>query len=79
VSDAEVGDDRLALGQQDVLRFDVPVHHALAMGIIERYGHLLRHAERVVQWQLPLAREAPPERFSGDIWHHVIQEAARFS
>ncbi len=46
--DAEVGHDRLALLQQDVLRLDVAVHHVVAMGVAQRGGDRPGDAERRV-------------------------------
>ncbi len=36
--DAEVGHDRLALFQQNVLRLDVPMNDLMPMGVVERAG-----------------------------------------
>ena len=38
--DAEVGHQRAPVVQQDVLRLDVAVDHAVPVGVVERVGHL---------------------------------------
>ena len=44
--DAEVGDQRRPVVQQDVLRLDVAVDHAVAVGVVQRRADLLRRAGR---------------------------------
>jgi len=60
-SNPEVGDERLAILQEDVLRLDVPVNHAMPVRVIERTRDFTRDADSVGHRQLalPLAgREA---------------------
>ena len=54
--DAEVGHQRLAVGEQDVLRLDVAMDHALAVGMVERVGDLPGDAEGLVDRQLRSSR-----------------------
>jgi hypothetical protein len=42
--------------QQNVLRLDVAVDHALSVGVVEGVGGLPRDPERVGDRELPLAR-----------------------
>ena len=56
--DPEVGDDRLAVLQQDVLRLDVAVDDALPVGVVERAGDLADDARCVLERQRPFARQA---------------------
>ena len=74
--DAEVGQHRLALEQQDVLRLDVAVDHAVAVGVVQRAGDLAGDGERLVQAELVLAVELVPERLAPDQGQHIIEEAA---
>ena len=50
----EVGDDRVAAGQHDVLRLDVAVHNVVAVRIRQRVGDLARDLEGVIERQLRL-------------------------
>ena len=56
--DAEIGDQRVAALQQDVLRLDVAMDHAVRVRVVERVGHFAGDAHRVVDRQLPFARRA---------------------
>ena len=73
--DAEVGHQRRPVLQQDVLRLDVAVDHALAVGVVERGGDLAREPERLLDRKLPLADQPGAERFAGDERHHVVEQA----
>ena len=46
--DPEIGHQRLAVGEQDVLRLDITVDHPVAVGVIERERHLARDPDRVL-------------------------------
>ena len=59
--DAEVGDDRLALVEQDVFRLDVPVDDAEAVGVAERGGDRPGDPERDVHRELAFANEPVAE------------------
>ena len=55
--DAEVGDHRPAVLQQDVLGLDVAVDHAVAVRVVERVGHVGGDPHRLVDAELGLAIE----------------------
>ena len=74
--DAEVGDHRLALVQQDVLRLDVAVDHALGVGVMQRGGDLPDEAERLIDRELPLAGEPLAQRVARDEGHDVVEQVA---
>jgi hypothetical protein len=65
---------RLATRQQDVLRLNVPVHHAVTVGIVERVSDLSRDAERFVEGELPLPGDPVAQRFPLHNRHHVIDK-----
>ena len=56
--DAEVGDQRAAVVQQDVLRLDVAMDDAVAVGVVEGAGDLGGDAHGVGDGELLLARRA---------------------
>jgi hypothetical protein len=72
--DAEVRHHRAAIVEQDVLGFDVAVHHPVAVGIVERIRHFGRDSHGLVHAQLLLAIEAGAERLAFDVRHDVVQE-----
>ena len=75
--DAEVCDERGAIVQQDVLRLDVAVDHAVAMRVVERGADLLGEAHGIVDGQLVLAIQAIAQRLALDERHHVEEVAVR--
>jgi hypothetical protein len=72
--DAEVGHERPAVVEQDVLGLDVPVDHAVPVGVVERRGHLARDADGLVHRKLLLAVQPVAERLALDVRHDVEQE-----
>ena len=76
---AEIGDQRVAPAQQDVLGLDVPVDDALAVRVPERVGHLAGDLQGVVQRQLPLAPQPVPEGLALDVGHGIPELAGRFA
>ena len=77
--DPEVGDERLALVEQDVLRLDVAVHHAVPVGVVERRAHLAGDSEGVGDRELLLPGEPVAQRLALDERHHVEEVAVRFA
>ena len=63
--DAEVGDERVPVLQQDVLRLDVAMDDAVPVRVVERVGDLARDARRASSiGQLPLALEPRAQRLA---------------
>ena len=73
--DAEVGHQRLAVVQQDVLRLDVAVDHPVPVGVVERGGHLGGQAHRVAHRQLLLAAEPVAQALAVHERHDVVRGA----
>ena len=67
------------LVQQDVLRLDVAVDHAVGMGVVQRVGHLAGDLQGVVERQLLLARQPVPEGFAFHEGHDIEEELARLT
>jgi hypothetical protein len=72
--DAEVGHQRRPVLQEDVLRLDVAVDHALAVRVVERGRDLPGEPERFLHRKLPVAHEPGAERLAGHERHDVIEE-----
>ena len=62
LADAEVGHDRVAFVQQDVLGLDVAMDDVVAVRVVERVGHLDGDAQRVVDRHGGAVREAVTQR-----------------
>ena len=75
--DAEVGDERAAVVEQDVLRLDVAVDDAVPMGVVERARDLGGDPDGLADRQLLLAGHPVAERDALDERHHVEEEASR--
>jgi hypothetical protein len=72
--DAEVGDHRLALLEQDVLRLDVAVDDAETVGVAEGGRHRAGDAEGNVHRQRPLAAEAVAQALASRVGHDEVQQ-----
>ena len=79
LADAEVGHDRVAFVQQDVLGLDVAMDDVVAVRVVERVGHLDSDAQRLVDRHGGAVREAVTQRLPLHHRHDEIQEAARFT
>ena len=79
LGDSEVGHDRVAAFQQDVLRLDVPVDHPSRMGVTQRIGDFARDLDRIGDRERPLAAELVAQRFPLDQRHDIEQEPAGFA
>jgi hypothetical protein len=62
------------LVQQHVLGLQVAVHHAAAVRVPERVGHLAQHADRLADRELTQPREAGAEALPLDERHRVVEQ-----
>ena len=78
--DAEVGDERAAIGrEQHVLGLDVAVEHAVLVRVMERGGHFARDPDRLVERQLMLAPEPVAQALALDVRHREPELAGGVS
>ena len=77
--DAEVGDQRVPVCEQDVLRLDVAMDDALRVRVVQGLGRPRARSERVVERELLLALEPLPQRLAVHVRHDVVEQAAGFA
>src|SRR5215216_4800788 len=56
-------------GEQDIFRLDVPVNHAVLMGVMESIGDLAGNADSIVERELLLTSHSGSQRLALDIRH----------
>ena len=76
---AEVRHERLSVVQQDILRLDVPVDHAMTVRVVERASDRLGDVNCLVDRQLLLATKAISQVLVVDVRHHIVEEPVRFA
>src|SRR2546426_1153757 len=76
--DTEVAHHRMTGLKQDVLRLDVAMHDVATMGVAQGVRHLAGDVQRVLERELALADQAPAQRLSFHIRHHVVQQTVGF-
>lgn len=74
LGDAEIRDEGVPLGKEDVLRLQVAVHHALAVRVRERVGELAHEPERVAHRERAALAEERPQRLARDKGHRVVRQ-----
>jgi hypothetical protein len=77
--DAEVRHQRLAFVQQDVLRLDLAMDHAVAVGVVERARHLTGNPHGVPDRELLLMVEPVAQRLPFHKRHDVVEQSVGFS
>ena len=73
--DPEVREHRLAFVEQNVLRLDISMDHAMSVGVVERARDLPRNRESFFQPKLLFAGELRPKRFPTHERQDVPDEA----
>jgi hypothetical protein len=69
----------MATGEEDVLRFDVAVDHAVPMGHGQRFGDLSEKADGFRNGKFSGTGEPFPERLALHIGHDVVEESFSLS
>src|SRR6185437_7857281 len=64
--DAKVGHDGFAVGQEDVLWFDVSMHHVAAVGIAQGIRHRARDRHGIRDRELPFTVQPVSQRLALD-------------
>jgi hypothetical protein len=77
--DAEVGNERVAAVEEDVLGLDVTMHHAVPVRVLERARHLTHDTHGVLHRQLRLRIEQLAQRLSVHCGHHVEQNSVNLA
>ena len=75
--DAEVRQQGVSIGEQDVLGFHIAVHEPRSMRVVEGRAHLFGDTERVLHGQLAVALDALAQRAAGEVCGYVVQQPAR--
>src|SRR5688572_26550836 len=75
MSDSEIGEKRVPVGEENVFRLHVPMHEAVAVCVIEAVADFSRDADRFVEDQLLFALHQVSKRSTGHKWCDVILEA----
>ena len=73
--DAEIGDQRSAVVQQDVFGLDVAMDHAALVGVRERIGDVGSDAHRVGNRQLVFALQTSAQRLPFNERHDVEEQS----
>ena len=72
IGNAEVGDDCRVAGEEDVLRLDVPVHHAALVRIGQGARDVAKHADRLAHGKRAIALEPRAEREPVHEGHRIV-------
>ena len=75
--DTEIHYHRAAVVQQNILRLDVAMDHAVSMRVIECVGHFARNAHRFVDTELCFAIQLFANGFALNVGHDVKQKSIR--
>ena len=78
-SNAEIGHQRGAILQQDVLRLDIAMHDPLPVRMLQRTRRFAGDTHSFLDRQLAFLRHARAERLSPDVGHDVVQQSVRGS
>ena len=76
---AEVRDQRVPTTEQDVLGFDVTMHHPVRVRLGECIHHVAQNPHGVADRKLSLLVQLVPQRLSFHERHHVVEEPVGFS
>ena len=75
VRNAEIADERVSFGKQDVLRLDVAMDDVARVRVRQRVSDLAREPNRLVYRERSVARDAAAQRLTRDVRHHKEERA----
>ena len=75
LGDTEVDEQRMAVGDHDVVGLDVAVHDALPMRMREAVDHVAQEAHGVGRRERAVARDQAAKRIALHVRHHVVEQA----
>ncbi len=75
--DAEIGDERVTVGEHHVLGLDIAMNDALRMRIAQRVGDFERDPNRVLHGQLLLPVQPVAHGLAVDERHDIVQQIFR--
>src|SRR5438309_1812260 len=73
--DAEVGEHRVAVREQDVLGLHVAMDESLAMRVVECHAHVTRDPDRLREWHPPLTLQSLAQRAVRHVRCHIVERA----
>jgi len=71
--DAEVGEHRVEVREQDVLGLHVAMDESLAMRVVECHAHVTRDPDRLREWHPPLALQSLAQRAVRHVRGHIVE------
>src|SRR6185503_15543073 len=76
---AKIGQHRVVVGEQNVLRLHIPMHETVSMRVVESGADLVHDPQSIVDGQPPFAVESVAERSAWHVWRDVVERAVRFT
>ena len=73
-SDTEIRYEAVVTGEENILGFDVPVHYALRVRVLERFGDVAKDPDRIGDRQFSGALKSRAQRLAFDAGHRVIKK-----
>src|SRR2546423_343230 len=72
--DAEIGDDSVSAGEQNIFRLDVAVDDSLRVRVRQPIRGLAADLYRRVDWQLPFAIYSDSQSLAADVRHQIVEQ-----
>ena len=69
----EIGDNCVSVGNENVVRLDVPMNDTIPMRVIERVGNFARQADGDIEWDVSLSLQPRAQTLAFQKRHHIEQ------